>query len=120
MTIRLRLALQGRRNYRIFHLVAIDQRKARDAKPAELLGIYDPNLKPGETVKTIQWSVERIRYWLHVGAQPSKRFVKLLELGGVLQEGHPYNSGSPEHNFLPPSQASSSSAPEVEAKAISA
>ena len=72
--------MHGRRNNRIFHLVATDLRKRRDAKPIELLGIYDPRLGLGEEHKTMRWNVERIRYWLEKGgAQPSKPVVKLLE-----------------------------------------
>jgi small subunit ribosomal protein S16 len=72
--------LHGNTNNRIFHLVAIDLRKRRDAKPIELLGIYDPRLRLGQEHKTMHWSVERITYWLEKGgALPSKTVVKLLE-----------------------------------------
>jgi len=84
MPVRLRMSIHGKRNDRIFHLVAIDQRKRRDAKPIELLGIYQPNLKPGETEKRVEWSPQRIRYWLAVGAQPSKTFERLMMLVSVL------------------------------------
>lgn len=84
MTVRLRMSIHGKRNNRIFHLVAIDLRKRRDAQPIETLGIYRPALKHGETEKRVEWSVERIKYWLKVGAQPSKTFERLLNLvGGV-------------------------------------
>ena len=80
MPVRLRLSLHGHRNNRIFHLVATDLRKRRDAKPIELLGIYDPRLRLGQEHKTMRWSVERIKYWLEKGgALPSKPVVKLLE-----------------------------------------
>jgi small subunit ribosomal protein S16 len=80
MPVRLRLSLHGRRNNRIFHLVATDLRKRRDAKPIELLGVYDPRLGLDQEHKTMHWSVERILYWLEKGgAQPSKPVVKLLE-----------------------------------------
>ncbi|TFK77189.1 ribosomal protein S16 [Pluteus cervinus] len=81
MPIRLRFALHGPRHRKIFHLVAIDKRRRRDGKPAELLGIYNPYVEKDE--KTVEWSVDRIRYWLHVGAIPSKSVTKLLELGGI-------------------------------------
>ncbi|KAF8922664.1 ribosomal protein S16 domain-containing protein, partial [Mucidula mucida] len=101
MPIRLRFALHGTRNNRIFHLVAINSRHARNAAPAELLGIYDPRLPatihPDGTrrtpntynikqnpAKTIRWSVDRIRYWLSVGAVPTKSVAHLLEAGGIL------------------------------------
>jgi len=82
MPVRLRLSLHGNRNNRIFHLIAIDARKRRDAKPIELLGIYNPRLRLGgyQEHKTMQWSAERITYWLQKGgALPSKPVVKLLE-----------------------------------------
>jgi small subunit ribosomal protein S16 len=83
MPVRLRLSLHGNRNNRIFHLIAIDARKRRDAKPIELLGIYNPRLRLGhqeQEHKTMHWSVERITYWLQRGgALPSKSVVKLLE-----------------------------------------
>ena len=80
MPVRLRLAMHGQRNNRIFHLVAIDLRKRRDAKPIETLGIYDQRLRLGQKHKTMEWSVDRIKYWLEKGgALPSKSVVKLLE-----------------------------------------
>lgn len=92
MPMRLRLAVHGTRNDRIFHLVAINQRLRRNGKPTELLGIYDPRLKPGgRDYKTMEWSVGRIRYWLDVGAIPSKSVVKLLEMGNILKPGSPYH-----------------------------
>ena len=80
MPVRIRMSVHGPRNRRIFHINVVEGRKKRDAKPAELLGIYDPHIPVGEKTKTIQWSVDRIRYWLSVGAQPSTSVVKLLEL----------------------------------------
>jgi small subunit ribosomal protein S16 len=78
MTVRLRLAVHGLRNNRILHLVAVDQRKRRNAKPIELLGIYTPRVEPNSPHKSVEWSVDRIKYWLGVGAQPSDSVVKLL------------------------------------------
>ncbi|TEB35146.1 ribosomal protein S16 [Coprinellus micaceus] len=92
MAVRIRMSMHGPRNRRIFHINVVEGRRKRDAKPAELLGIYDPHVPVGENTKTIQWSVDRIRYWLSVGAQPSTSVVKLLELGGILKPGNPYRS----------------------------
>jgi small subunit ribosomal protein S16 len=72
--------MHGRRHHRIFHLVAIEQQKRRNAKPTELLGIYDPALHPGQDHKTVEWSVDRIKYWLGVGAIPSSSALRLLEM----------------------------------------
>lgn len=89
MPIRLRLALHGTRHNRIFHLVAIDRGHRRDGKPTETLGIYNPHITKGHEQKTIEWSVDRIRYWLHVGALPSKSVVKLLEMVSLVYSSFP-------------------------------
>ncbi|KAJ7071123.1 ribosomal protein S16 [Mycena amicta] len=97
MPMRLRLSMHGKAHQKVFHLVAINQRTRRDARPAELLGVYNPHVLPGQTHKTVQWSVDRIRYWLHVGAVPSKSVVKLLEMGNILKPGsvyHPHRTSS--------------------------
>lgn len=74
--------MHGPRNSRIFHLVAINAKQRRDAKPLETLGIYRNRLKPDEKIKSVEWSVDRIKYWLGVGAIPSDSVVRLLEKVG--------------------------------------
>lgn len=86
--VRLRLALHGHRHNRIFHLVAATASRARDSVPIETLGIFDPRLKAGEEYKTVEWSVDRIRYWLRQGAEPSVAVVKLLTMVSPLRAGH--------------------------------
>lgn len=80
MAVRLRFALHGPRHNRIFHLVAINHTNRRNAKPIETLAIFDPRLKPGEDHKTVEWSVDRIKYWLREGAEPTKSAIKLLTM----------------------------------------
>lgn len=109
MVVRLRLARHGTRSNPFYHLVAIQNTKARDALPIEKLGEYDPVPRPefdrpahagrragenrpgynGEVIqsgihekpvmrKRLEWNEDRIRYWLGVGAQPSKPVFRLL------------------------------------------
>lgn len=80
MAVRLRFALHGPRHNRIFHLVAINHTARRNAKPIETLAVFDPRLKAGEQHKTVEWSVDRIKYWLREGAEPTKSAVKLLTM----------------------------------------
>ena len=82
MAVRLRLAMHGTRHSRTFRLIAIDQRKRRNAKPIETLGVYNPAVTAESPHKTMQWSVDRIKYWLGVGAQPTDSVVKLLTVVG--------------------------------------
>ena len=100
MAIRLRLAMHGRRHQKVFHLVAIDGKLRRDAKPAELLGVYDPHTMEDDA-RVIRWSVDRIRYWLNVGATPSKSALKILELASILFSSvHAYNIDSYEQGGI--------------------
>lgn len=104
MVVRIRLARHGTRNNPFHHIVVINQRVARNAKPIELVGVFDPIprapekpfpkypfqndgtllknsiLPEVEKVKRIEWSVERIKYWISVGAQPSKAVMRLLDM----------------------------------------
>ena len=98
MPLKIRLARHGYRNNPYYHIVTIEASKARDAQPLEKLGEYDPipripstsALPPQAKVwgkekgivkkeKLITWDVDRIRYWLGVGAEPTPTVVKLLE-----------------------------------------
>lgn len=108
MVVRLRLARHGTRNNPFYHIVAIQNTKARNARPIEKLGEYDPVPRPARNVvpsptkphsgpgyngdvitsgivsqvqmeKRLEWNEERIRYWLNTGAQPSKPMARLLD-----------------------------------------
>lgn len=98
MPVRIRLARHGQRHNPFYHLVVIPSTKARDARPIEKLGEYDPIPRLPSTAdlpsssmifgkkteaapkeKKVTWNVERIRYWLDTGAQPTRSVVKLLE-----------------------------------------
>lgn len=60
-------------------------RSARNSKPLEVLGTYDPIPKPpplgeGMPFKDIQLDKARAKYWLGVGAQPSDPAWRLLSM----------------------------------------
>ena len=79
MSVRLRFARVGRPHDPYFRLVATDRRQARDAEPIEVLGTYNPrNVANPDGIK-----VERIKYWLSVGAEASGPVVHALKKSGV-------------------------------------
>ena len=81
MAVRLRLKRMGRTHRSFFRLNAIDGRNPRDGRVIEPLGWYDPcNKDPEQQVKL---DVERIQYWLSVGAQPSDTVSDLLKRHGI-------------------------------------
>ncbi|KAH8120308.1 ribosomal protein S16 domain-containing protein [Phellopilus nigrolimitatus] len=90
MVVRIRFSMHGNRHNKIFHIVAINSKQRRDAKPLETLGIYKHTVDPAhdQTSKTVDWSVARIKYWLGVGAQPSKTAVRLFTQVSYIQHRH--------------------------------
>ena len=63
-----------------FHrIVVIDKRKARDSRPIETLGYYDPKTEPAN----VKVKKERAEYWLGVGAVPSAIVKTLLKKQGI-------------------------------------
>jgi small subunit ribosomal protein S16 len=57
----------GAKNAPYFRIVVADSRSPRDGKFIEEIGTYQPR-KKGENVKV---DVERAKYWISKGAQPS-------------------------------------------------
>jgi ribosomal protein S16 len=67
-------------------LTTVLGRTARNSKPLEVIGVYDPVPKPdpydksGKMHKDIQLDLVRARYWIGVGAQPSDPAWRLLSM----------------------------------------
>ncbi|KAJ3156601.1 hypothetical protein HDU89_004383 [Geranomyces variabilis] len=77
MVVRIRLARWGASKHPFYGIVAANRRAARDGKHLERLGTYNP-LPDAAGVKRIELNMDRIKYWLGVGAQPSDRVAWLL------------------------------------------
>jgi small subunit ribosomal protein S16 len=92
MVLRLRLARistpgGAKRHRPIYNIVLAHARTARDSKPLEVLGTYNPipSLPVGAAPdsrkqKDIHIDVARAKYWLGVGAQPSDTVWRLLSM----------------------------------------
>jgi small subunit ribosomal protein S16 len=93
--VRLRMKSMGRRHRPFFRICAIDSRKPRDGRSIEELGHYDPMSRNAETQTVL--NVDRIRYWLGVGAQPSEKVQALLNRHGVKKPapGEPWQLPKP-------------------------
>lgn len=59
----------------------MDARSPRDGRAIEELGHHDPMVR--DTNARTVLNVDRIRYWLSVGAQPSEKVQALLKRHGV-------------------------------------
>ena len=77
--VRIRLRRQGAKKQPTYRVVVADQRSARDGRILENLGHFNPRTEP----ETLSIDVERARYWLSVGAQPSRAVERLLKAAGA-------------------------------------
>ena len=78
----LRLQYHGCTNRPFFHIVATKRRIARDRGFYEQVGTYDP-LPNSRNEKLVSLNMDRIKYWLAVGAVPSKPVQELFGLAGI-------------------------------------
>ena len=74
MSVKLRLSRAGAKKSPFYRVMVTDSRRPRDGKFIEHVGIYDPNREPVE----IRFDMERVKYWLSVGATPSETVSQLL------------------------------------------
>ncbi len=77
MSVALRLSRGGSKKRPFFRIVAADIRAPRDGRFLERLGTYNP-MKNKDDPQRITLNIERIKYWLSVGAKPTERVQKFL------------------------------------------
>ena len=82
MAVRLRLTRRGKKKQPTYRVVAADSRSPRDGRFIEIIGFYDPRREPSE----IRIDNDKAVKWLRVGAQPSERVRKLLDISGAWAE----------------------------------
>ncbi|KAL1311575.1 hypothetical protein AAFC00_001692 [Neodothiora populina] len=90
MVLKIRLARFGKRHAPFYNIVVAHARTARNSKPLEVLGTYDPIPKTpsdgeGRKFKDIKLDTDRAKYWLGVGAQPSDPAWRLLSMIGLME-----------------------------------
>ena len=103
--VRIRMKSMGRRHRPFFRICAMDSRTPRDGRSIEELGHYDPMCKNAETQTVL--NVDRLRYWLGVGAQPSEKVQALLRRHGVKKPapGEPWQLPKPAEPAAPAAPA---------------
>jgi len=85
MAMKIRLARGGSKKRPHYRIVAADSRMPRDGRFIEKLGTYNP-LLPKDSEERVKMDMERVKYWLGEGAQPSDRVSRMLEAAGVLEK----------------------------------
>ena len=77
MAVRIRMKKMGRKHRPFFRICVMDSRKPRDGKAIEEVGHYDPMV--ANKADRVTLKMERIDYWLSVGAQPSDKVATLIK-----------------------------------------
>ena len=70
----IRLARIGARKQPYYRVVVIEKDRARNGRPVEVVGTYNPRTNPA----SIDLKRDRIDYWVSKGAQLSDRVGKLV------------------------------------------
>ena len=79
--VKIRLKRMGMKKAPFYRIVVIDSRDARDGRPIEEIGYFNPMTQPAPA--DIKVDGERAKYWLGVGAQPTQTVKTLLRNAGV-------------------------------------
>ena len=83
MPVRIRRARIGQKNRPFYRIFVADSRAPRDGKHLEEVGHYDP-IPSKDSHKHVGLNIDRIKYWLSVGAQPSDTVRRILSQAGII------------------------------------
>ena len=75
----IRLARMGARKQPFYRIVVIEKERARNGRPVEVVGTYNPRTTP----TSIDFKRERVDYWVSKGAQPSDTVRGLLKFSAA-------------------------------------
>jgi len=77
--VKIRLTRLGAHKKPFYRLIVADSRSRRDGPFIEILGTYDPLREPSE----IKIDLEKARFWLQKGAQPTDTAKRLMQKAGL-------------------------------------
>ncbi|MCB9521030.1 MAG: 30S ribosomal protein S16 [Myxococcales bacterium] len=92
MSVRLRLQRSGAKKRPFYRIVAADIRSPRDGRYCEQVGTIDPMHEPN----VVDLKLDRVDYWLGVGAQPTDRVKHIID--GYKAGKYISNAAFAEHN----------------------
>ncbi len=77
--VKIRLRRMGAKKNPYYRIVVADSRDSRDGRFIEELGTYDPLADPAQ----VKVDLERAKYWISNGAQPTDTVRALLKKAGA-------------------------------------
>ena len=104
MATKIRLARGGSKKRPYYRIVASDARAPRDGDYIEKLGIYNPLLSK-DNAERIKYDVERVKYWLSTGAQPTETVARFFRKDGLIDTKPKYTPKESTGKLRPRAQA---------------
>jgi small subunit ribosomal protein S16 len=81
--LKIRMSRGGAKKRPFYKIVVADSRRPRDGKFIEKIGYFNP-LLPKDKKERLSIDLERIKYWLAQGAQPSERIARFLGEANII------------------------------------
>ncbi len=96
MSVSIRLSRGGAKKRPYYRIVVANSRSSRDGRFIERIGSYNPLLAKDDANRVVL-DVERAKHWISVGAQPTDRVARFLDVLGVKERtaGNNPNKGKP-------------------------
>lgn len=120
MAVRIRMKRMGRKHRPFYRVCVMDSRKPRDGKAIEEVGTYDTSVR--QKADRVKLNLERIDYWISVGAQPSENVKALIKKVknnkfGLAKEPPKMQAPKQPEPEAPPAEESAEAPAEAEATA---
>ena len=84
MSVKIRLSRGGSKKRPYYYIVIADTAAPRDGRYIEQIGTHNPLLGK-DNKDRVKLDLERAKYWLSVGAQPTDRVLRFLDAAGLMQ-----------------------------------
>ena len=91
--LKIRMSRGGTKKRPFYKIVIADARSPRDGRFIERIGHYNP-LLPKDNVERVKLDLDRVKYWLGQGAQPSDRLSRFLAEVGLAEKKTKFNDPS--------------------------
>lgn len=80
MAVVIRMMRAGAKKRPFYRIVVADSRRQRDGRFVEILGYYDPMVKPF----AVKMDEDKVKGWIAQGAQPSTQAASLFRRAGII------------------------------------
>ncbi len=101
MAVSIRLSRGGSKKRPYYRIVVADARAPRDGNFIEKVGTYNPMLAKDDANR-VTLNADRLKHWLSVGAQPTDRVARFLDVAGIKERAarNNPNKGKPGEKAL--------------------